>query len=64
MSRPELMETLETLRRAATDWFNRISALPGFFAKATERRKQRVLSEEREVERLDRIRNPTKYRGK
>ncbi len=38
--------------------------LPQTIAKATERRRLQVRLDEREAERLDRIRNPSKYRGK
>jgi hypothetical protein len=45
-------------------WFKQIAAIPQTIANAAkERERQRVL-DEHEVERLDRIRNPSKYRGK
>lgn len=41
-----------------------LRSLPRFFAEAGEQRKQRLARIEDEAERLDRIRNPSKYRGK
>lgn len=38
--------------------------LPQTIANAVKQRQQKTVSDEREVERLDRIRNPWKYRGK
>ena len=38
--------------------------LPQTIATAVRQRRQRVILDELEVERLDRIRNPSKYRGK
>jgi hypothetical protein len=38
--------------------------LPQTFANAAERRRLQVVLNDREAERLDRIRNPSKYRGK
>jgi hypothetical protein len=40
-------------------WF-----LPQSFAKAVHQRRQQVVWNEHEAERLDRIRNPSKYLGK
>ena len=42
----------------------RAGLLPQSFAKALEQRRRQIVLNEREVERLDRIRNPSKYRGK
>lgn len=41
-----------------------IALLPQTIADAVRRRQQRTILNELEVERLDRIRNPSKYRGK
>ena len=41
-----------------------LRALPRFLAQAGEQRKQRRARNENEAERLDRIRHPSKYRGK
>ena len=38
--------------------------LPQSVAKALKQRRQQVVLNEHEAERLDRIRNPSKYRGK
>ena len=38
--------------------------LPQSFVNALKQRRQRVVRDELEAERLDRIRNPSKYRGK
>jgi hypothetical protein len=43
---------------------NRIWLIPRLISDAIERRRQRMVMQELEVERLDRIRNPSKYRGK
>jgi len=39
-------------------------SLPQTISNAAKRRQQRSLLQQLEVERLDRIRNPSKYRGK
>jgi len=39
-------------------------SLPQTFANAIKQRQRQIILNEREVERLDRIRNPSKYRGK
>jgi len=41
-----------------------VPLLSQIIAKAVEQRRQQVVLDEREAERLDRIRNPWKYRGK
>jgi hypothetical protein len=41
-----------------------IQSLPQSIVKAVDQRQQLVAQREFEVERLDRIRNPSKYRGK
>ena len=38
--------------------------LPGTVANAVQQRRQQSIRDEREAERLDRIRNPSKYLGK
>jgi hypothetical protein len=43
---------------------NHIRVLPKTIANAAKRRKQQLLLNDREAERLDRIRNPWKYLGK
>jgi len=41
-----------------------VRQLPKTIADAAEQRQKRALGRELEIERLDRIRNPSKYRGK
>ncbi len=58
------MNTLKFMCLTILQWFKQIAAIPQTIANAAkERERQRVL-DEHEVERLDRIRNPSKYRGK
>ncbi len=44
--------------------FRHLSRLPQTFAQAAVQRRQRAVNDELETERLDRICNPSKYRGK
>ncbi|HTB82371.1 MAG TPA: hypothetical protein VK742_01840 [Candidatus Sulfotelmatobacter sp.] len=46
------------------EWIKQICALPATVAKAFGQHKQQAARAELEAERLDRIRNPEKYRGK
>jgi len=41
-----------------------VCLLPQTIANAAKQRRRRVVQNELEIERLDRIRNPSKYRGK
>jgi len=50
---------LTTLQLAKQAW-----SLPQTIANAVQQRRQRMVRNELEVERLDRICNPSKYRGK
>jgi hypothetical protein len=45
-------------------FFRSLQSFPETVAKFFQRRQQRLASQELEAERLDRIRNPEKYRGK
>ena len=44
--------------------FKHLGLLPQAIANSSRQRQQRLVLNELEVERLDRIRNPSKYRGK
>ena len=44
--------------------FKKFCYLPQAVANAVKQRQQQILRNEMEAERLDRIRNPSKYRGK
>jgi hypothetical protein len=55
---------LKLLNDFRQKWLNRIRALRAAWAQVTQERQQRLARDEFEVERLDRIRNPEKYRGK
>jgi len=41
-----------------------IRQFPRMIANAVKQRQQRIVLDEREAERLDRIRNPSKYQGR
>jgi hypothetical protein len=56
-----ILKLLQDFRRG---WLNRFRALRAAWAQATKERQQRQARDEFEVERLDRIRHPEKYRGK
>jgi hypothetical protein len=58
------MKILERVRRAFVRLVKCARLFPQTIAKAAQQRRQRTVSDEREAERLDRIRNPSKYRGK
>ncbi len=47
-----------------TKWAKQCFWLPDFIAKAVKERQRQIELVELETERLDRIRNPSKYRGK
>jgi hypothetical protein len=58
------MNTLRHLWLTVVQFFRQLSRLPQTFAQAAAQRRERTASDELEVERLDRIRNPSKYRPK
>ncbi len=58
------MEKLKFLRRALLAGLRQVWNLPDTLAQARKERRRRDVLTQGEVERLDRIRNPSKYRGK
>ena len=58
------MKTLRLIGRRLGQGFKQLVALPASVAKAWQQRKLQAGLHELEVERLDRIRHPEKYRGK
>jgi len=55
---------LKQICMTLTQLLKQILALPQTIAKAIDQRQQQIAQRENEAERLDRIRNPSKYRGK
>ena len=55
---------LKPINSAFSQWLKRIRELPQTVAQAARERQQKTLLATYEAERLDRIRNPDKYRGK
>ena len=58
------MNMLKPINSAFSQWLKKIRELPQNVAKAAKERQQNALLANCEAERLDRIRNPSKYRGK
>jgi hypothetical protein len=58
------MKMLKLIGQATAEMVRHIWLLPQTIAQFGRRRQQRVILDKLEVERLDRIRNPSKYRGK
>ena len=58
------MHTFKLIYRTVIQLAKQVWSLPQLVANASEQRRQRLMLDELEAERLDRIRNPTKYRGK
>jgi len=58
------MDPLKNLWQALSEPLRQVWFLPKKLARAAQRRRQQMLLNEQEIERLDRIRNPSKYRGK
>jgi hypothetical protein len=58
------MNTLKHIFLTLIQWVKQACLLHQTFAKATQQRRRQVILNEREDERLDRIRHPEKYRGK
>jgi hypothetical protein len=58
------MKALKHFFSSAAQLFKQIGALPHAIANASKKRAQQTALNEQEAERLDRIRNPSKYRGK
>jgi len=58
------MNALKVIGRSFIELFRQIRSLPQTIADALRQRQQRAIVQELEIERLDRIRHPEKYRGK
>ena len=58
------MHTLKLISLTFLQLAKQVWLLPQSIANAAHQRQRQVLLNEQEVERLDRIRNPSKYRGK
>jgi hypothetical protein len=58
------MKTLKLIYLTIVQRVKKARLLPQYVADALKQRRQRAVRNELEVERLDRIRNPSKYRGK
>jgi len=58
------MDALKQIWLRLLDLFKQMASLPRWIADAIKHRKLRAIAHLREVERLDRIRNPSKYLGK
>jgi len=58
------MNTPKVICLTLVQLFKEACLLPRAIAKAIKQRQQRIALNELETERLDRIRNPEKYRGK
>jgi len=58
------MHTLKLIWLAAVRLAKQVWSLPETIANANKQRQRQAVVDEHEVERLDRIRNPSKYLGK
>jgi HD-like signal output (HDOD) protein len=58
------MHTLKLVGQTILQLAKQVWLLPQSVANAIRQRQRQVVLNEQEVERLDRIRNPSKYRGK
>ncbi len=58
------MNFLKLLGQTVTQLFKQFWLLPLTLSNAIKHRQQRIVVNELEIERLDRIRHPEKYRGK
>jgi hypothetical protein len=58
------VNTLKLIYQAFSQLVKQVCSLPKTIANAVKQRQQQVVRNELEAERLDRIRNPSKYRGK
>ena len=61
---PPLVNALKHICLALIQRVKQACLLPPAIANAVQQRRQRTVLNEREAERLDRIRNPSKYLGK
>ena len=58
------MNILKLIWLTLIQLFKQIGSIPESIKQAVKQKRQQMAVEELEVERLDRIRNPLKYRGK
>ena len=58
------MNILKLIWLTLIQLFKQIGSIPESIKQAVKQKRQQMALEELEVERLDRIRNPLKYRGK
>ena len=58
------MKILKHISLTLVEWIKQLRGLPQTAIKARQQRQQQADLETPEAERLDRIRNPEKYRGK
>jgi chorismate mutase len=58
------VNTFKQVCRTLVQLAKQVCSLPQAIANAVQRRKLQIVRNEREAERLDRIRNPSKYLGK
>ncbi len=58
------MNILKVISRSIIQMAKQVQVLPQFIENAINQRRQQVVRNELETERLDRIRNPSKYLGK
>jgi hypothetical protein len=58
------MQILKSIGRAIVSFFNQARLFPQSVAMALNHRREQIVLDKCEAERLDRIRNPSKYRGK
>ena len=58
------MHALKRIRERTIGFFKQALRLPSFFANALRHRRQQFALNALEAERLDRIRNPSKYLGR
>jgi hypothetical protein len=58
------MHTLKLIYLTVLQWVKQVWFLPQSVANAAQQRRRQVVLNEHEAERLDRIRNPSKYLGK
>ena len=58
------MNTIKHIFQALYQMIKQLCALPKTLASYSKDRRERAVRAENEAERLDRIRNPSKYRGK
>jgi hypothetical protein len=58
------MNPLSLILQALVQSFKRAWLLPQTLANALKKRRLQVVQNEQEVERLDRLRNPSNYRGR